>query len=282
MNNKKIDTIVKNALQEDLGTGDVTTSLCVPFHAKAEAVIVFRKRAVLAGLEFVRQTFRTLDPQCCFQTRYKDGDTVMQGARVIRIKGKARAILSAERVALNFIAYLSAVATETRRYCEAAKPAKVDILDTRKTTPGLRELERYAVRVGGGVNHRFDLGEMVLIKDNHRALHEHASLADLVYDIRRKTHRPIEVEVDRIAELRDVLSASPDMVLLDNMTLAQLRQAVRLVARLPRDKRPLLEASGGVTLRTVKSIARTGVNRISVGALTHSRQAVDVSLEITL
>ena len=282
MHNSKIKKIIRAALREDIGTGDVTTGLSVPAHMQAKAVIIFKEKAVLAGLEFAQEAFRALDPYCCFEIKHKDGEMVLAGAKVLVVKGKACAILTAERVALNFLSYLSAISTETRRYCDAIKPAKADILDTRKTTPGMRELERYVVRTGGGVNHRFDLGEMVLVKDNHRAMNRFGSLAEMVKDIRRRTQKPIEVEVDRIDELEDVLRANPDMVLLDNMPLAQLRRAVKIVQKLPRSRRPLLEASGGVTLKTVKAIAKTGVDRISVGALTHSRRAVDVSLEMIL
>ncbi|MBF0122789.1 MAG: carboxylating nicotinate-nucleotide diphosphorylase [Candidatus Omnitrophica bacterium] len=280
MLNNKIKKIVRNALREDIGTGDVTTGLAVPAQLRANAVILFKEKAVVAGLEFAQEAFRALDPHCCFEMKHKDGDMVLAGTTVLGVKGKARAILTAERVALNFLSYLSSISTETRRYCDAIKPVKADILDTRKTTPGMRELERYVVRTGGGANHRFDLGEMVLLKDNHRAMNRFGSLAEMVEDIRRRTHKPIEVEVDTINELEDVLRANPDMILLDNMSLAQLRRAVKIVHQLPRSRRPLLEASGGVTLKTVRAIAKTGVDRISVGALTHSRRAVDVSLEM--
>ena len=280
MNNHKIKKIVRGALREDIGTGDVTTGLSVPAQMRAEAVIIFKETAVLAGLAFAQEAFRAIDPHCRFEIKHKDGEMIPAGTKVLRVNGKARAILTAERVALNFLSYLSAISTETRRYCDAIKPAKVDILDTRKTTPGMRELERYVVKTGGGVNHRFDLGEMVLVKDNHRAMNRFGSLAEMVLDIRRRTHKPIEVEVDHLNELEDVLRADPDVVLLDNMSLAQLRRAVKIVQKIPRSRRPLLEASGGVTLKTVKAIAKTGVDRISVGALTHSRRAVDVSLEM--
>jgi nicotinate-nucleotide pyrophosphorylase (carboxylating) len=282
MRHKLFDQIVRAALREDIGTGDVTTHLTISPKRVSEANIFYKQPSVVCGLELARRVFQSLDPQIVFNAHVKEGDEVRVGERVVHLRGKSRAILTGERVALNFLSYLSAIATQTRDFCDAVKPSRVVILDTRKTTPTLRLLERYAVSVGGGKNHRFDLGEMAILKDNHRALAARpGNLARVVCELHQKTHKPVEIEVDTLEELKEVLTASPEMVLLDNMSVADLKKAVAIVRGLPRAKRPLLEASGGVTLKRIKAIARTGVDRISIGALTHSRSAIDISLEIT-
>jgi nicotinate-nucleotide pyrophosphorylase (carboxylating) len=281
MRQKLFRNIVRAALREDIGSGDVTTRLTIPPKHVGEAVIIFKERSVVCGLELARLAFQFLEPGFAFRATVKDGDVVPAGKRVVYLRGKSRTILTAERVALNFLSYLSAIATHTRKFCDAISHSPAIILDTRKTTPTLRVLERYAVCVGGGKNHRFDLGEMVIFKDNHRALAaKPGSLARVVRELHRKTSKSVEIEVDTLAELEEVLTASPELVLLDNMSVADLKRAVKIVKGLPRSRRPLLEASGGVTLKKIKAIARTGVDRISVGALTHTRSAVDVSLEI--
>jgi len=273
--------IVRAALREDIGTGDVTTRLTIPPQQVSEAVILFKEKSVVCGLELAKLAFQSLEPGFIFHASVKDGDVVPAGKRVVHLRGKSRTILTAERVALNFLSYLSAIATHTREFCNAISPSPTIILDTRKTTPTLRVLERYAVCVGGGKNHRFDLGEMVIFKDNHRALAgKPGSLARVVCELHHKTTKSVEIEVDTLAELEEVLTASPEMVLLDNMSVAEMKRAVKIVRGLPRSRRPLLEASGGVTLKKIKAIAATGVDRISVGALTHTRSAVDVSLEM--
>jgi nicotinate-nucleotide pyrophosphorylase (carboxylating) len=273
--------IVRAALREDIGSGDVTTRLTIPPQQVGEAVIIFKEKAVVCGLELARLAFQSLEPGFQFRATVKDGDRVPAGKRVVHLRGKSRTILTAERVALNFLSYLSAIATHTRDFCDAIRPSGAIILDTRKTTPTLRVLERYAVCVGGGKNHRFDLGEMVIFKDNHRALAaKPGNLARVVRELHQKTSKSVEIEVDTLAELEEVLTASPELVLLDNMSVPDLKRAVKMVKGLPRSHRPVLEASGGVTLKKVKAIARTGVDRISVGALTHTRSAVDVSLEV--
>jgi len=282
MRQKVFKNIVRTALREDIGNGDVTTRLTIPPKQVSEAVIFFKERSVVCGLELAKLAFQSLEPGLKFRTTVKDGDVVPAGKRVVHLRGKSRTILTAERVALNFLSYLSSIATHTRAFCDAISPSRAIILDTRKTTPTLRVLERYAVSVGGGKNHRFDLGEMVIFKDNHRALvGKPGSLAQVVRALHRNSNKPVEIEVDTLAELEEVLTASPEMVLLDNMSVAEMKRAVKIVKGLPRSRRPLLEASGGVTLKNIKAIASTGVDRISVGALTHSRSAVDVSLEIT-
>lgn len=281
MDQGKIDKIVRLALKEDLGTGDITTSSLVPAGLRVEASILMRETSVVCGLDFVKRTFLALDRQADIVLLVPEGKKVKPGQVVARLKGKARAILSGERVALNFLGRLSGVATLTRTFVDAVRGTKAVILDTRKTTAGMRGLERYAVRLGGGANHRFDLGEMVLVKDNHRMLcGRFGSLAGMVRELRVKTDKPIEVEVDTLDELADVLREPPEMVLLDNMTPVNLRKAVMMVASLPKKQRPLLEASGGINVNNIAAIARTGVDRISIGALTHSARSVDVSLDM--
>jgi nicotinate-nucleotide pyrophosphorylase (carboxylating) len=282
MRNKLFKQIVREALREDIGAGDVTTQLTISPRRVSEANIFYKQRSVVCGLELARMVFESLDSGILFDAHVKEGDVACAGERVVHLRGKSRAILTGERVALNFLSYLSAIATHTRDFCDAIRPSRAIILDTRKTTPTLRVLERYAVCVGGGKNHRFDLGEMALLKDNHRALAARpGDLARVVRELHQKTHKPVEIEVDTLEEFKEVLTAHPEMVLLDNMSVEDMKLAVRMVRKMPRSARPLLEASGGVNLKNVKAIARTGVDRISIGALTHSRFVIDVSLEIT-
>jgi nicotinate-nucleotide pyrophosphorylase (carboxylating) len=276
-----IDALIKNALKEDIGAGDITTRLLVPADRRVEAQIIVREPAVICGLDLVRRTFLAADRELRVDVLVDDSARVKAGQAVVCLRGRARGILTAERLALNWLGRLSGVSTLTRLFVDAVRGTRAVILDTRKTTPGFRSLERYAVCMGGAQNHRFDLGSMVLVKDNHRALSAgHCSLADMVKKLRGQTRRLIEVEVDTLAELDDVLREPPDMVLLDNMTPAELRKAVKRAALLPKARRPLLEASGGITLGNVAAAARAGVDRVSVGALTHSARCIDVSMEI--
>jgi nicotinate-nucleotide pyrophosphorylase (carboxylating) len=216
-----------------------------------------------------------------FRANVKDGERIKGGTVIITLQGKTRAILTGERVALNFLSYLSAIATKTHQYCDAIQPYEAQILDTRKTTPGFRAIERYAVRCGGGVNHRFSLNDMVLMKDNHRVISRQTErLSETVRRLHVKTHKKVEIEVDHLWELQEVLLAHPEMVLLDNMSVDELKKAVALTRKLCPQKKPLLEASGGITLKNIKQVAATGVDRISIGSLTHSRQAIDMTLEL--
>jgi nicotinate-nucleotide pyrophosphorylase (carboxylating) len=275
-----INALVRTALSEDVGSGDITSRLVIPSGVSVEATIVSRSSAVVCGLEVAREVFRQVDPSIRVQLRVKEGDKVKAGAVLMALDGPARSVLTAERTALNFLSYLSAVASRTRQFCDAVRGYKAVILDTRKTTPGLRLLERYAVRCGGGQNHRDGLYDMVLIKDNHRFLsRKDETLDQTVLRVRARTKKKIEIEVDGLVELREVLPGRPDIVLLDNMSPRDMRTAVALVARLPAGRRPLLEASGGITLGNVRAAAATGVDRISTGALTHSREAIDMSME---
>jgi len=280
MDKKLFNNIITQALKEDAAKEDITTNALVPASSTTEAVILFKEDAVLCGLSIARQVFQNLDKNILFRTDLKDGDAVKKNSKVAFIKGKTRAILTGERTALNFLGYLSGIATNTRQFVDRIKPFKTKILDTRKTTPGLRELEKYAVRCGGGYNHRTSLKDMVLIKDNHRVISKrHLSLVEMIEQCRTKTKKPLEIEVDNLTQLQDALRGNPDYILLDNMSIPQLKQAVK-ITRSSSHKKPLLEASGGIRPNNVKAIAQTGVDRISIGALTHHRQAIDVSLEI--
>jgi nicotinate-nucleotide pyrophosphorylase (carboxylating) len=267
---------VKRALAEDLGrAGDITSAATIPADATAAGLIATREAGAIAGLALAEAAFREMDPAVSFEAAVADGDAVAAGAIVARISGNARALLSAERVALNYLSHLSGIATQTRRYADAVAHTKAKITCTRKTIPGLRAFEKYAVRCGGGSNHRFGLDDAVLIKDNHIAVAGSVSEA-----IRRAKAFAghlvkIEIEVDTLDQLREALSAGADAILLDNMKPAMLRQAVAVAAG-----KVVLEASGGVTLETVAAIAETGVDFISVGALTHSARALDLGLDI--
>jgi len=268
--------IVERALKEDLGSGDLTTRLLFPRAIKAKALIRAKQDAVLAGLSVAEAVFKKVDPKLKFQSLAQDGDRVRSGTEIARIVGDGRSLLKGERVALNFLQRLSGIATLTAQFVETVKGTKATILDTRKTTPGLRELEKYAVRMGGGRNHRMNLSDGILIKDNHLALA--GSLRRAVQETRRKAPRGLKVEVEatNLKEVEDALLVKADIILLDNMTIPQLKEAVSLI-----DGRALTEVSGGVQLNTVREIAATGVDFISIGALTHSAPAVDLSMDIT-
>ncbi len=266
---------VAAALAEDLGlAGDVTTDACIPAEARAKAVIAARQPGVIAGLAVAEAAFRHLDPAVRFEALSPDGSNVARGAIVARIEGSARAVLTAERVALNFMGRMSGIATLTRAYADAIAGTKARIIDTRKTTPGLRAFEKYAVRAGGGMNHRVGLFDAVLIKDNHIVAAGGVGSAIGAARARVGHMVKIEIEVDTLDQLNEALTHKIDAVLLDNMSLDQLREAVRIVAG-----RVLTEASGGVTLETVRAIAETGVDLISAGALTHSAPVLDLGLD---
>jgi nicotinate-nucleotide pyrophosphorylase (carboxylating) len=270
------------ALDEDLGeAGDVTSQLLLPAGRIGAAVFVARQAGVLAGLSVAELTLALIDPTLLFEAVRADGSLVQAGDRLAVLSGRARSILRGERAALNFLQHLSGVATLTRRYVDAVAGLPCRVLDTRKTTPGWRLLEKYAVRQGGGHNHRLGLHDGILIKDNHlAALAECADpIAEAVRLARQKhgTAIPLEIEVDTLDQLESALKAQPDIVLLDNMPPSLLREAVRRRDALAGGV--LLEASGGVTLETIRALAETGVDRISVGALTHSAPALDIGLD---
>ncbi|HEY8263623.1 MAG TPA: carboxylating nicotinate-nucleotide diphosphorylase [Methyloceanibacter sp.] len=266
---------VEAALEEDLGAaGDITTDATIPVNAKGEAAIVAREAGVIAGLDLAAQAFLFLDPEVKFSPLVSDGELVKQGAKIAKIAGKTRAILTAERTALNFLGHLSGVATLTSRFVEAVAGTGARIACTRKTTPGLRALEKYAIRLGGGVNHRFGLYDGVLIKDNHIAAAGGIGNALRALGSRAGHMVRIEVEVDNLDQLKEALRFPIDAVLLDNMDVPTLKRAVAMVGG-----RVTTEASGGVRLETVRKIAETGIDLISAGALTHSARRLDLSLE---
>jgi nicotinate-nucleotide pyrophosphorylase (carboxylating) len=277
--------IVRHAVREDVGSGDVTTLAAIPMSARAKAHIIAKEPFLLAGVDVARMVFKEVDGWLQFEALVEDGTFVKKGQTLIALDGPARAIVSGERVALNFLQRLSGIATQTREYVETVKQAvgpkgtPPQILDTRKTTPSLRILEKYAVLVGGGYNHRFGLFDQALFKDNHLKLMKaegKGALDRAVGEIRARYPRMIiEVEAETLAEVKSAMAVQPHIILLDNMTPEELKKAVKLIGgKIP------TEASGGVTLQTIGAIARTGVNYISVGALTHSVRAVDISLEI--
>lgn len=274
-----IEPVVRAALTEDLGrAGDLTAQACVPEQARMNGVFAARKAGIAAGIDAVRIAVRMLDPQAEVETLVLDGRPFAAGAALVRVEANARALLAAERTALNILGRMCGIATLTRAYVDAVVGTSARIADTRKTTPGLRALEKHAVACGGGLNHRFGLDDAILIKDNHIAVCGGAAEA-----VRRaRAHAghlvKVEVEVDSLDQLDAVLPERPDVVMLDNFTLPTLREAVERAAASPFG-RPVLEASGGVTLDTVGDIARTGVDVISVGALTHSAPALDVGLD---
>jgi nicotinate-nucleotide pyrophosphorylase (carboxylating) len=274
-NSKIVDRILENALDEDIGPGDLTTLAIVDPEITGKARLLAKEEVVLAGMEIFSRVFSLLDPGIEVDSKFHDGDLVRDGTYIAQVKGSMRGILSGERTALNLLQHLSGIATITRAYVEKTNPAEVRVIDTRKTTPGLRLLEKYAVRVGGGSNHRFGLFDGILIKDNHIATA--GSISRAVERVKANVPHTvrIEVEVTDTKGLEEAISAGADAVLLDNMSLKEMSSAVSIAGG-----RVLLEASGGVTLESIGEIAKTGVDLISVGAITHSARAVDISLEV--
>jgi nicotinate-nucleotide pyrophosphorylase (carboxylating) len=274
-----IDEIIARALVEDAPWGDVTSDAFLPAGAVATATLVAREPGILSGIEVVARVIELVDPATGFEALVADGHAFEAGEALARIRGDARAVLRAERVALNLAQRMSGIATLTARYVAAAAGTDARIVDTRKTTPGLRVLERQAVRDGGGHNHRFSLSDAVLAKDNHLAVLAAAGIpiGEAIRAARARIGHTVhlEVEVDRLDQVEPVVAAGVDTIMLDNFSLDDLREGVRLVAG-----RALVEASGGVSLDTVGAIARTGVDIISVGALTHSARALDLALDI--
>ena len=268
--------VIRAALAEDLGrAGDVTAQACIPEGTTMRAVFAARKPGVLAGIDCVRLAVRELDPNAQVDLKLKDGDVFEAGAVLAEIQADARALLAAERTALNLLGRLCGIATLTRDYVRAAEGARARVTDTRKTTPGLRALEKHAVACGGGTNHRFGLDDAILIKDNHVALA--GGVGEAVRRARGAVGHlmKVEVEIDRLDQLEDALAEGPDVVMLDNFDLTDLKAAVDQTAG-----RAVLEASGGVNLTTVRDIALTGVDVISVGALTHSAASLDIGLDV--
>jgi nicotinate-nucleotide pyrophosphorylase (carboxylating) len=264
---------VRRALAEDLGWGDVTTEATIAPDQRARGVILARSCCVIAGLDVAAEAFRQLDPSAAFDVKRPDGSRCEPGDVVAEVRGAAAALLTAERTALNFLQRLSGIATLTRRFVDAAGGA-ITVLDTRKTTPTLRALEKYAVRAGGGTNHRGGLDDGILIKDNHVRLAGGVAAA-LTRMKGARPEMPIEVEAQSLADVDAAVAAGADVILLDNLSIDEIRQAVRTIAG-----RAQIEISGGVTLERVPELARTGADYVSIGALTHSAPAVDLSFEL--
>jgi len=276
----KYQNLLRTFLDEDLGTGDITTETTVSATKSARGELLAKAPLVLAGIDLFAEVFRLLDPAAQVEVCSPDGQELQPGQIPARIRASARALLTGERVALNLLQRLSGVATLTHQFVRAVKGASAEILDTRKTTPGLRDLEKYAVRVGGGRNHRRDLGEAVLIKENHIRMAGGVSAALQAAQAAKARAAWIEIEVTNLDELRAALAYNPDVVLLDNMSPVLVRQAVLQVRAQNPARKIRTEASGGITLGNVREFAEAGVDWISVGALTHSAPAVDLSFEI--
>lgn len=294
---EKIDTLIQLAIQEDIGDGDITTESLIPDSLIAEGSFIAKESGVIAGLPVVEYLFSKLDKGVSLKQNVKDGTFVNKGETIATVKGGAKTLLSGERIALNFLQRLSGIATLTAQFVERIKPLKTHIMDTRKTIPGWRYLEKYAVAVGGGINHRMGLYDQVLVKDNHldimkdklpKNVSANFSTIERVVSILRKKLKKgilIEVETRTLEEVADALKAGVGIILFDNMNIAQLKEAVVMVKNWKPSKgrrRPLTEASGNITLGNVHLVAQTGVDRISVGAITHSAKALDISLEINL
>lgn len=274
-----LEDLVERALDEDLAGGDVTTDPLIPPHTKGKASFMIKAHGILAGMDIARLVFRKIDPFLRFSILIQDGSKIKPGDIVAAVEGDVPGILKGERTALNFLQHLSGIATQTSLYVNAIQGLPVKILDTRKTVPGLRILEKYAVSMGGGINHRLNLGDMVLIKDNHIAIlcGKKLGISDIVRLARSNTKQNIKIEIET-TNPQDALEAAlagADVVMLDNMSLEEMRQAVILIHH-----KAIVEASGGVNLNTIRAIAETGVDWISVGALTHSASALDISMKL--
>ncbi len=274
MKAEEFDSLIRAALKEDMPDGDITSENIIPADSRSEAVFLARQEGVMAGIEVAKRVFELIDPRISFEINCRDGRPFPKGIKLAKVKGPSVSLLKGERTALNFLQRLTGIATTTRQFVEALAGAKTKILDTRKTTPGMRKLEKYAVRMGGGQNHRFNLSEMVMIKDNHLLLVK--SIKDAVQMVREKVSPgiKIEVEVTSLAQAQEAVGAGADIIMLDNMPLAKMKNVVDWIkGRVP------VEVSGAVRLRDVRNIASLGIDFISVGSLTHSYKSVDISLE---
>ncbi len=278
LNVKKIESLVESALREDIGGGDITSDILIPPECKAKGVIIAEEDGVIAGIPVAELVFKILDNKLKFTAYISDGKKVKEGERIAEVVGDAKSILAGERTALNFLGHLSGIATKTNCFVEKVNRFNVEIMDTRKTTPNLRALEKYAVRVGGGYNHRMGLYDAVLIKDNHLKLRK-KKIADVVKKARRSVpaSMKVEVEVKDFLEVKDALSGKPDIIMLDNMSVSDVKETVEFVRK--SGCSVLLEVSGGITLENVLEYAETGVDIISAGELTHSVKSLDISME---
>ncbi len=279
---EQANELIRLALAEDLGPGDVTTDVLSLADSPAVGRMVAKEDGVLAGTPVVDLVFARVDERCELEWAASDGDAVSVGQEILRMRGPARALLAAERPSLNFLQRLSGIATCSRDFMRRVEGTNARVLDTRKTTPGWRYLEKYAVALGGGTNHRVGLFDQALFKENHVALARAAgeSLEALIRNARERTGQPVVVEVRDMAEAKDAHAAGAEILMLDNMTHDAMREAVEHFGALPESERPELEASGGINLETIGDVARTGVDRISCGALTHSPKALDISMYV--
>jgi len=270
-----VDEIIRNGLKEDINNIDLTTDNLVDDEKMCRAYMIAKEDGVIAGLHVVKRVFETLDDNIKVNFKVKDGDKVKEGSKVAEIEGKTRAILKGERLALNLIQRMSGIATTANRYSELVKDYPVKIVDTRKTTPGLRILEKYAVRIGGCCNHRYNLSEAVMLKDNH--IKVAGGIREAILKIKKRIPFTVkvEVEVESIEELKEAIEVGVDIVMLDNMNLKEMKEAVKIGKG-----KVILEASGGITEESLVEVAKTGVDIISMGALTHSVNAMDISLSI--
>ena len=274
-----IEEVIERALAEDLGQGDVTTAALISVHQPGVGFIVIKEEGVLAGIGLTKQVFQRVDPQLEVELLLEDGARVKPGSKAAKVTGSFASILKGERVALNFLQRLSGIASETSRYVESVHGLPVRIMDTRKTTPGLRSLDKYAVRIGGAQNHRMNLGDGILIKDNHLAAlrNQGLNIKEILAKARQNAPQRlvVEVEVGTVQEALEAVEAGADIVMLDNMDIEDMREAVKRIRG-----RALTEASGGITLDNARAVAETGVDSISIGALTHSVKALDIGLEL--
>ena len=279
-----LNDFLKNALREDIGEKDITTEIFIPSKKSIRGVFLAKEPCVVCGLRVVAQLLKIQDKNIKFKPLVREGERVKKGKAIAKVSGRAKSILTAERVALNLLTHLCGVATKTKEFVNQIKPYKVKILDTRKTTPGLRLLEKYAVRIGGGFNHRLSLDEMILIKDNHLKVIGDKLWATGIKKAQEKFagKYKIEIEVNNLRDLKKALKIKPDIIMLDNMSLKDIKMAVKLRNNLSIDPRlsPKLEVSGRVNIKNIRKFASTGVEMISIGELTHSVKSVDISLEI--
>lgn len=283
----KLADLINNSLKEDVGSGDITSELLIPKNKEIKAIILLKEKAVIAGLSIAEKVFKSIDRKIKFKAKCLDGSLQDAGKVLAVLKGRARNILLAERTALNFLTHLCGVASLVHSFVREVKPSKVKILDTRKTLPGLRNLQKYAVLLGGGYNHRIGLWDEILIKDNHIAAscvrRQASGVRELIETVKKKKPRDMktEIEVKNLREFKEALKAGPDIIMLDNMNVSDIGKAVAIRRKTQDSRRKtLLEVSGGVNLDNVRTIAKTGVDMISIGCLTHSVKAIDISLEI--
>ena len=271
-----IQHLIEIALKEDIGSGDITTDNLIDPQLKGKGLIIAKESLVVAGLNVAKQVFQYLDSEVIFKSEYDDGDFVKKGDMLVNVEGRLRALLSGERTALNFLQHLSGISTLVRSYVNEISDKNIRLVDTRKTTPGLRGLEKYAVRVGGAYNHRIGLYDGVLIKDNHIAAF--GGIKKAIDHIRSQVSHllKIEVEVSDLDQVKEALESKADVIMLDNMTIKQIKEATAFI-----DNRAIVELSGGITKSDLKSLSDTGVDIISVGALTHSARCVDISVRIS-